>query len=166
MGKTTRNRRFISIVVALMMIFSLSMSVIKANIARADGCIGTLTMCTFHVRASGSYADLGKCRITFSTSNPRTGVISLSSDITFKKDGKKITLPAGTTWDYSASSYKEGGKIFLDMDFEHSPASAATIANKYGLKLLSGKIHLDNSKISGVFWKIDCLESGFYFRYN
>ncbi len=174
MNKTCKSKRVLAILMTLMMIFSLSFSVFAdATQEKQDGggVMGLRVMYVFfNVRASGSYADIGDAYLVAYEFFPglfAADHIELDSKVTFKaSNGKKVTLPKGTTWDISISDsdFKDGGKITLTFNKKDSPDSAASIVKKYKMETMTGKIHIDKKRNSTCFWKIDCLGCGFYFR--
>ena len=193
MGKMVKTKKLIAVLMTLIMLLSMSVCVFadefipgQSTLVSGTGGSGSSqssndngdkpdlivvpvdpwSTMNFRVHASGSYADLGGCVIKFNT-NTMSGSIRLSVKITYTaSNGKKVTLPAGTTWTFKISSFKEGGKITLKFDKANSPSSAASLVKKYNLTTMTGKIHRDTFRQAFTFWKIDCLGCGFYFRDN
>lgn len=183
MGKWfQKKKRLIAVFMTLMMLFTSTMAVFAdVAIAYVDGgnsenhtasnsdgdLFGAVVDNSINkylrVHASGSYADIGASKVQFFPENNK-GTIRLISSITFTINGKKVTLPKGVWWNFKVSSYEDGAKITLTFEQSQSPASAASIVKKYNMETMTGKIHIDSKRFSKLFWKIDCLGCGFYFR--
>ena len=189
MGKWFKNsKKLIALFMTLMMMFALSLSILADSAPGAIMVSGgssssggqTTTTTTkssgqlfalypiedptieayFRVHASGSYADIGTSKVCFNTED-NTGYIKLISKITFTINGEKVTLPKDTKWFFKVSSYKDGAKITLTFD---SPSYAKSLVKRYNMDKMTGKIHIDSKRFNKMFWKIDCLGCGFYFR--
>lgn len=130
---------------------------------------------TFVVRLpkSEGYADSG-VRVTMrsTSADGKTGTITFNSAYYFWSIGKSgHCIQKGTTYKYTISSMKDGGKITLTVD--SSTGILPTYSNAYRL---TGKIHINSSKGCKIanIWKIDSFKlnyslftnAGFYFRNN
>lgn len=172
MGNLLKKKKFLSVLLAFVMVFSMSLSVSAATIDQEKQAISYAASdpwaveMFFHVRESGTYKDLGRCSIFFMLDTPYRGSITLEDPIKIKKGKKTITIPKGTVWNFEIASYKEGGKITLTFDWTKCSYKVDQFINNNGLRVLTGKIHThkDGKRVDDFFWKIDCMECGFYFR--
>ncbi|MBR5973964.1 MAG: hypothetical protein IK020_02160 [Clostridiales bacterium] len=158
MGKICKNKRVVSVLVALLMIVSIPLTVSAGSGNSYYAPTDTWKM-YFQVRASGSYADIGDCVIVYERGKYYPSYIVLTSDVTIPGS---ITLPKGTRWTF----WLWGDEITLNLDLGHSPALTQKQRSK--VRTLKGTIHFYShykySSTSIPFWKIDGLESGFYFK--
>lgn len=163
MGRIVRNKRFMSIVIALMMVLSLSLSVC----ADTGGVMEVpVVLPLYTIRASTTYKVTGHCDVT--QYDTKTGsIMCWSQSFALYKDGKYINIPSSfARWEFTISSFKEGGKITLTL----SPGSVSSenfkIYKKYKLVNMTGKIHLKKDSKTGknYIWKIDSFGTGFYIR--
>ncbi|MBQ6270493.1 MAG: hypothetical protein IJK65_02165 [Clostridiales bacterium] len=158
MTKAKTNKRWLSLLVAMMVILSFSLSSVSAA--------GTAK--TFKVRRSGTYAAIGSVTISTYPGTKLLGTIRFNADVEWGITG----IDAGTTYVYSISSMKEGAKItlmYVDGSEYSEFLNIQSMSNTAGganLRTLTGKIHVDSSGL----WKIDTLKTsrgasvGIYFR--
>ncbi len=144
MGKTRSRKKMLSMVVALMVILSFSLSVLAASPKSK----------TFVVRQSGTYAAIGSVTITAngnSVDTSKSGTIKFNDSVVVVWSSICQYISKGTVYNYSISSIKEGAQIRLTLVTNDSQAPV----------VLFGKIHVNGSR---VLWKIDSFGCGFYFR--
>jgi len=142
MSDLKKNKRWLSLLVAMMMILSFSLSVFAA----------TPKSKTFYIRKSGTYnATGGTVTFTASGSNVNT---STSGTVTFNSYiavDKQHEINPGTVYKYNIS----GGKITLTLK---------TDTGMFTPQKLVGKPHIKYQGGTLILWKIDSFGCGFYFR--
>jgi len=166
--RTTKsgNKRWLSLLVAMMVILSLSLTVLAAKPEAR----------TFNVRWSSDY-DHVETSVTIKPSNSKgtKGTITFDGDCYFDcpyKDGEIFRFEAGSVFNYVIDSMKDGGKITLTYKGGGGvDAGVATMTAGGNLHSFSGKIHIRGTNNFENIWKIDCFKKGtpakkvgFYFR--
>ena len=169
MEKNTRTKRIISIVVLVMMLFSLTMPVSAGEYSYTYYEPTRTWKMYWQVRASGSYNDIGDCTIVYEEKGLYTNYLILTSDITFectigfKK--QKVTLPRGTQWSFYIIRNRD---VYFDLLYMPGVSSEV----KRYFKRMQGKIHMKwEARSQGIYnelpcIKIDGLGTGFYFKYT
>lgn len=110
-------------------------------------------------RTYAKYEKIGSVTIKSTSADGKTGTITITGIGTMRGWYEQNAFRAyvvGTVYNYSISSMKDGGKITLTLQSQPVGGTAA--------KKLTGKIHISGSKNFNNIWKIDGLDSGFYFR--
>ena len=148
MATTKKNKRWLSLFVAMMVILSFSLSSISA----ASGQVRT-----FRVRRSGDYALLGTIRVESdkeTVNEYKYGEITFNDTISV--NGKRID--SGAIFRYTISgSVKDGAKITLK--YEEWCGEYVSPS----LRTMTGKIHVEGHDCR-ILWKMDSFGTGFYFR--
>ncbi len=168
MTNTKKNKRWLSLLMAMMVILSFSLSTVWAAPAAR----------TMRIRLSDGYgyanADI---KITPSNSNGMKGKIKVLSDVEWYAPCHNyglVGLDAGTEFEYTISSLKEGGKITLKYVNGTGDVRTDYVMNIHqggypNFKTLTGKIHINGSNTFAHIWKIDGFTKngqklGIYFR--
>ena len=145
MAKARRSVKWSAMLVAVMVILSFSLASVVAASPKTK---------TFVIRESGTYVAIGSVTITASgksVDTSKTGTIKFNDGTNVVWSTTCQFIPAGTVYNYSISSIKEGGTITLTTNSSY----------QFAPKKLTGKIHVNGSH---VLWKIDSFGCGFYFR--
>ena len=164
MEKNTRTKRIISIVVLVVMLFSLTMPV-SAGEERYTYYAPTRTWKMYwQVRASGSYNDIGDCMIIYEDNHDYLNYLILTSDITFECSfgfkKKKVTLPRGTKWTFYTVLNRD---IYFSLVYIPSGVDNDVVKK---FRTMRGKVHMYGENTKQPIFKIDGLERGFYFKYT
>jgi hypothetical protein len=162
----SKNKRWLSLLVAMMVILSISLTVFAAKPEAR----------TFNVRWSSDYDHVETTvKIAPSNSKGTKGTITFEEDCSFDcpyKDGEIFCFDAGSVFNYVIDSMKDGGKITLTYKGGGGMNSdIATMTCSGDLYTFSGKIHIRGTNKFANIWKIDCFKKGdparkvgFYFR--
>lgn len=159
MTNTRKNKRWLSLLVAMMVIFSFSLSSVSAA--------SSLKVRTFRIRESGTYNLIGTVTITASGSNVNTsksGTIRFNTTVHFtNSSGHDVYIYSGTVLKYSINKMKDGETITMSYKSGDPGCDMEVMGYK-----LTGKIHIEGHDMA-FLWKIDTIKLGnksvgFYFR--
>ena len=163
----SKNKRWLSLLVAMMVVLSISLTVFAASKPKAR---------TFNVRWSSDY-DHVETSVTIKPSNSKgtKGTITFDGDCYFDSpcnNDATLCFEAGTVFNYVIDSMKDGGKITLTYKGGGGiETDIATMTSGGNLHSFSGKIHIRETNNFENIWKIDCFKKGnpakkvgFYFR--
>ena len=163
-AKSVTMKSLAGFMIVVMVVLSFSSSVFAATTKR-----------TFKVRQSQSDSSAGPIvgRVVIDS---KEKTITFVDDTSFYSPhvGRTLTFDAGTTFEYTIKTMKDGKEIKLDWVYDADPEKEGTwtIMHNYPkMKHLKGKIHISGSNSFANITKIDSFKIGgekvgFYFRQN